>query len=105
MEIGSENVFRDLGLPNPEARMLKAELMLKIGTMIKDKGLSQKDAAKLLGITQPNASHLMRGHLDIFSVEKLLGFFAKLGFDVDIFIKQIVNKSNNGRIRVIEIKY
>ena len=50
---GSGNVFADLGLPNPEQKLLKARLTLEIHTIIKERGLTQVEAAKLLGIRQP----------------------------------------------------
>ena len=55
-EIGSGNVFRDLGLPNAEEHLVKAQLVFKIDTIIKKRGLKQVDAAKLFGVRQPDVS-------------------------------------------------
>ncbi len=56
---GSGNVFADLGLPNPEERLLKANIVAQLHRLIKQRGLTQVKAAKLLGITQPDLSHLL----------------------------------------------
>ncbi|MGH7248147.1 MAG: helix-turn-helix domain-containing protein, partial [Pseudomonadota bacterium] len=53
---GSGNVFADLGLPNPEERLAKAELALAISRAIKERGLTQREAAALMGIDQPKVS-------------------------------------------------
>jgi len=70
-ETGSGNVFADLGLPNPEEHLAKAKLAMQINLLIKKKRLSQKDAAKLLGIDQPKISALHKGKLAGFSLEWL----------------------------------
>jgi predicted XRE-type DNA-binding protein len=60
---GSGNVFADLGLPNSEARMLKASIVAELFRLIEDRGLTQVKAARLVGISQPDLSHLLRGEL------------------------------------------
>src|SRR6266851_4343203 len=67
----SGNVFADLGLPHPEQELLKARLTLQIYRLINDRGLTQAEAGKILGIKQPNVSALMRNRSGIFSVERL----------------------------------
>ena len=59
---GSENVFRDLGFPEDEAQnlMLRAELALRIERLVKASGLTQQEAAKNLGITQPRLNQLLQ---------------------------------------------
>jgi predicted XRE-type DNA-binding protein len=59
----SVNVFADLGLPSSEARMLKASIVAELFRLIKNRGLTQVKAAKLVGISQPDLSHLLRGDL------------------------------------------
>jgi predicted XRE-type DNA-binding protein len=86
-EIGSRNVFKDLGLPNAEEHFVKAQLVFKIDTLIKERGLKQIEAADLLGIKQPDVSKMLRGEFRQFSVERLLRFLVALDQDVEIVVK------------------
>lgn len=83
---GSENVFADLGIPNPEEAMAKAKIAMKIHDTIKKKKLTQAKAAKILKISQPKISLLLRGYLTDFSLERLLRFLNDLGQNVYISI-------------------
>ncbi|MBD2208125.1 helix-turn-helix domain-containing protein [Calothrix sp. FACHB-168] len=85
--IGSGNVFADLNLPNPEERLVKAELAIKISEIITSRKLTQVQAAEILGIDQPKVSSLIRGRLRDFSVERLMRFLNILGNDIEIKIK------------------
>lgn len=85
-EISSGNVFADLGLPNPEERLAKAELAYQINSLIKQKKLTQAAAAKLLSIDQPKVSSLSKGKLSGFSLERLFKFLNILGQDVTISV-------------------
>ncbi len=71
-EVGSGNVFADLGLPNAEQELLKARLTLQIYKIIKARGLTQAEAGKVLGIKQPHVSALMRNRVGNFSVGRLI---------------------------------
>lgn len=82
----SGNVFADLGLPNPEELLIKAELAHQIGELISERQLIQVQAAKLLGIDRPTISALMRGKLSDFSTERLFHFLNALGSNVEIRI-------------------
>lgn len=86
-EIGSRNVFKDLGLPNAEEHLVKAQLVYKIDTIMKEQGLKQAEAAGLLGIEQPDVSKMLRGEFRQFSVERLLRFLVALDHDVEIVVK------------------
>jgi len=83
---GSENIFADMGLPNPAQELLKARLTLQIYSIIKDRGLTQAEAAKILGIQQPRVSSLARNRSGDFSVGRLIEFLTALGQDVEIII-------------------
>jgi predicted XRE-type DNA-binding protein len=85
----SGNVFADLGLPNPDELLIKAELAHQIAESIAARQLTQTEAAELLGIDQPKVSALMRGKLSGFSIERLFRFLNALGSDVEI--RLIVN--------------
>jgi predicted XRE-type DNA-binding protein len=77
----SGNVFRDLGFSGDEAEYLKvrAELMAHLQKVITARGLKQAAAAELLGVTQPRVSDLMRGRIDLFSIDTLIDMLARLG--------------------------
>jgi predicted XRE-type DNA-binding protein len=85
-EIGSGNVFKDVGLPNAEEHLVKAQLVFKIDAIVKDRGLKQVEAAELFGVRQPDVSKMLRGDFRQFSVERLLRFLVALDQDVQIVI-------------------
>jgi predicted XRE-type DNA-binding protein len=86
-EVGSRNVFKDLGIPNAEEHLIKAQLVFKIDCIMKGRGLKQAEAAELLGIKQPDVSKMLRGEFRQFSVERLLRFLVALDHDVEIIVK------------------
>jgi predicted XRE-type DNA-binding protein len=86
-EIGSGNVFADIGAPNAEEHLIKAQLVYKIDTLMKQRGLKQVEAADLFGVKQPDVSKMLRGDFRQFSVERLLRFLVALGQDVEIVVK------------------
>lgn len=97
---GSGNVFTDIGLPNPEERLAKADLAIRIGTAIRARRLTQARAARLLKIDQPKVSRLLRGQLSGFSTERLMRFLTLLGRDVEILVKPAPRSRRQGRLRV-----
>ena len=80
------NIFRDLGFPPDEAEHLRirSELLMQLQKAIRSQGLKQAEAAKLLDVTQPRVSDLMRGRLDLFSVDTLIDMLARLGIRVRV---------------------
>ncbi len=97
---GSTNVFADLGLADPEEALAKAQLVSRISDLIKQRRLTQRDAAALLGIDQPNVSRLLRGQLSGFSYERLLRFLNALGCDVEIVVKRSGRTRRHAHITV-----
>jgi predicted XRE-type DNA-binding protein len=85
--VGSGNVFADIGLPNAEEHLIKAQLVYKIDALMEGRGLKQKEAAMLFGIRQPDVSKMLRGDFRQFSVERLMRFLVALGQDVEIVVK------------------
>ena len=96
---GSGNVFADLGRPDAEAHLLKAKLVSRIDEIIRQRGLKQVEAAKLLGLSQPDVSRLLRGNFREYSVERLLRLLLALGRDVQIVIREPRSK-RQGRLLV-----
>ena len=86
-EIGSRNVFKDLGLPNAEEHLVKAQLVFKIDTIMKRRRLKQVEAAALFGTRQPDVSKMLSGDFRQFSVERLLRFLVAPDQDVQIVVK------------------
>jgi predicted XRE-type DNA-binding protein len=84
---GGANVFADLGLPNPEQELIKARLALQIYRIIRQRGLTQSQAASALGIKQPHVSLLMRNRAGSFSVGRLLELLTRLGQDVEVTVR------------------
>ena len=78
VQVGSDNVFADLDLPNPDERLLKAELTRKISDIICQKNLSQIETAEILGIDQLKVCALTRGKLSGFSTTRLFRFLNAL---------------------------
>jgi predicted XRE-type DNA-binding protein len=99
-EIGSGNVFKDLGIPNAEEHLVKAQLVFKIDTIMKDRGLKQSNAADLLGIKQPDVSKMLRGDFKQFSVERLLRFLVALNQDVEIVVTPHRGRSDTAALNV-----
>lgn len=87
-EESSGNVFKDLGLPNPEERLAKSRLSSMIYDIIEERGLTQKEVTKILGITQSKVSALRNGRLGGFSIERLLTFLRKLDRDIEIIVRE-----------------
>jgi predicted XRE-type DNA-binding protein len=99
-EAGSRNVFKDIGVPNAEEHLVKAQLVFKIDTIIKDRGLKQVEAAELFGVRQPDVSKMLRGEFRQFSVERLLRFLVALDQDVEIVVKPHRDRSHAPALQV-----
>jgi predicted XRE-type DNA-binding protein len=98
-EVGSGNVFRDLGLKNPEERLAKAQLASQIMFILEERKLTQVAATKLLGIAQPKVSLIYRGNLDEFSIERLMRLLNRLHRDVRIVVDK-KERRRRGRLIV-----
>ena len=98
----SGNIFADLDLPNPEERLIKAELARRISEIIRQRDLTQIEAAELLDIDQPKISALTRGRLNGFSTTRLFRFLNALGSDVEIVVKPKPEHRSVAKITVAE---
>ncbi|HEX5725379.1 MAG TPA: helix-turn-helix transcriptional regulator [Longimicrobiaceae bacterium] len=96
----SGNVFADLGLPDSEELLVKAELARQIIGIIGERELTQTRAAALLGTTQPKVSDLVRGELSGFSIERLIRFLNALGRDVQIVVRDADGPGPRGSLTV-----
>jgi predicted XRE-type DNA-binding protein len=87
-EESSGNVFADLGLPDADELLLKAGLARQITVILQERGLTQAEAARVLGTQQPKVSQLVRGALGGFSLERLIRYLNALGRDVEIVVHE-----------------
>ena len=94
-DVGSHNVFRDIGVPNPEEHLDKAHLVFKIDAIRKERRLKQVEMAGLLGIRQPDVSKMLRGEFRQFSLERLMRFLVALNQDVEIVVKPHRDNDNS----------
>jgi predicted XRE-type DNA-binding protein len=84
---GSGNVFADLGLADAEKLKIKTGLVIEIRKAMKNHGLTQQEAAKRMGITQPKVSDMMRGDFSNLSERKLMDGLTRLGYDIEINVR------------------
>ena len=101
LELGSGNVYADLGVKDADAMLVKAELVLAISRIIQDRGLTQAPAAELLGLTQPKLSNLLRGQFHGISERRLIDCLTRLGRDVQIVVKEKPRSRASGRLSVV----
>lgn len=83
----SGNVFADLGLPDADKLKIKTGLVIEIRKAMHSRGLTQQDAAKRMGITQPKVSDMMRGDFTNLSERKLMDCLTRLGYDIEISVR------------------
>ena len=86
---GSGNVFADAGFPRAEAAhlLIRTDLMLQIERVLKARKLTQAKAATLLQVSQPRVSDLLRGKVDLFSIDALVEMLARLEITVTVRLK------------------
>ena len=87
---GSGNVFHDLGFPEGEAQnlLLRSDLMIRIEKIVKDSGMTQQEAAKALGITQPRLNAVLKGKISDFSLDALVNMLARAGMQVKMTVRK-----------------
>ena len=93
---GSGNVFADLGLPDADKLQIKTGLVMEIRKAMRHLDLTQQDAAKRMGITQPKVSDMMRGDFTNLSERKLMDCLTRLGYDIEISVRP--SKAETGHL-------
>lgn len=96
--VSSGNVFADLGLPDSEERMLKAGIVIELRRLIEERELTQVKAAKLVGVSQPDLSRLLRGDFEDYSAERLMKMLTAFEQDIEIIMKPHRKAGQRGRI-------
>ena len=100
-ERSSGNVFADLGFRDSGQELLKARLSVQIYKLLKEKGLTQEQGAKLLGTTQPQISALMRCKPVSVSIGRLMEFLTALGQDIEVKVKPAARRRKRGNMSVV----
>ncbi|MFT3880863.1 MAG: helix-turn-helix transcriptional regulator [Gemmatales bacterium] len=101
VERSSGNVFDDLGLPEADELLAKAQLVNRISEIIAQREMTQVHAAKVLGIDQPKISALLRGRFDGYTSDRLFRFLNALGQDVEIVVRSTRKGIKQAHTRVI----
>lgn len=101
IEKGSANIFEDLGLPDAAEMQVKATLAAKIGEILKQRHLTQFQAAEILGMPQPKLSNMLRGQSRGISEAKMLECMNRLGRDVQIVVRKTSRSKTTGRTSVV----
>ena len=101
IEHGSTNVYRDLGYANAEEMLIKAQLASRIAEIIQRRGLTQAQAAEVLGLPRPKVSNLLNGRFRGISEAKMIECLTRLGRDVQIVVKPARAKTAMGRVAVV----
>ncbi len=87
IEASSGNVFADLGLADPEKLKIKSGLVIEITRAVRRLGLTQEEAGRRMGLSQPKVSGLMRGDFANLSERKLMECLSRLGYDIEIKVR------------------
>jgi len=97
---GSGNAFVDCGFPPAEAENLRirAKLMMALTDYLREKKISQSRAARIMGVSQPRVSGLMRGKIGLFTIDALVNMIASAGLKVDVDITAAKPKATNKRV-------
>lgn len=98
IELGSGNVFADLGLPDHNTHFLKAQIVSEIYRLAKGRKLTQAQAGKRMGISQPEVSRMFKGNFREYSVDRLMGFLTTFDRDIEIVVRPHKKANKAGRI-------
>ena len=99
IEGGRGNVFADIGHPEAEAHLVKAELVGRIDAIVCQRGIALTEVARLFDLTRSDVSQLLRGDFRAYSLEHLLRLVTALDRDIDIVIRR-PRQASGGRLRV-----
>ena len=101
VEMGSGNIFADLGLPDADAHFLKAQIVSEIYRLTNERKLTQAGAGKRMGISQPEVSRMFKGHFREYSIDRLMEFLTRFDRDIEIVVKRHKKTGKAGTIRFV----
>lgn len=96
IEKGSNNIYADIGMPDAGEMLVKAHLAAKIGEIVKQRHLTQQQAAEILGMPQPKLSNMLRGQFRGISEARMLDCLNRLGRDVEIVVRKATRSKHAG---------
>ncbi|MFH1129066.1 MAG: helix-turn-helix transcriptional regulator [Candidatus Omnitrophota bacterium] len=102
---GSDNVFADIGVTHSERVQARAQVMFLVSDIIKKRGLTQKQAAAILGIPQSKVSCLVNGKLSNFSMDHLFELLNALDTDVEIIVKPKTKEEKSATTHVLQVAF
>jgi len=100
-EVGTRNVYSDLGYPDADEMLVKAQLASKISEIVSECGYTQTEAAAKLGLPQPKLSKLMRGQFRGISERKLMDCLTRLGRNIEIVVRKPTRGRKQGLVSVV----
>ena len=100
VESSSGNVFADLGLPHAEKLKIKSGLVIEITQAINRLGLTQAEAGRRMGISQPKVSRMMRGEFANLSERKLMDCLNRLGYDIQIRVQPVAESTGHLTLKI-----
>ena len=97
---GSENVFIDCGFPPSEAENLRirAKMMMALTNFIQERKITQSRAARIMGVSQPRISDLVRGKIGLFTIDTLVNMVTSTGLKVDVDIRATRPRPKNKQV-------
>ena len=98
VDVGSENIFADLGLPDADTHFLKAQIVAEIYRLTNQRKLTQAQVGKLMGISQPEVSRMFKGNFREYSIDRLMAFLTTFDRDVEIVVRPHKKAGKAGRI-------
>ncbi len=100
-EVGSRNVYADLGMADADTMLVKAQLVAKIAEILDDRALTQATAAEILGVPQPKLSRLLRGQFRGCSERKLMDCLTRFGRNIQIVVSEPGRRRGSGSVVVV----
>lgn len=100
---GGSNVFADLGLPDAENHLIKAQLVSRVMDIMKTRKLTQTETARIIGISQPDISNLIRGRFRGYSIDRLMIFLVALDQDIEITVRSKPKGRSAGQVSVTAV--
>jgi len=98
VQMGTGNIFADLGHADPDTHLLKAQLVSRFADVMVERNMTQVAAARASGVSQPDVSRILKGHFRDVSVERLMRMLTRLGCEVDIVVRPGGNAARSSTI-------
>lgn len=104
IEVGTGNLFADLGYADADTHLFKAQLVSRMKAVMTERSLTQTAAAKAAGVSQPDISRILKGHFRDISVERIMRMLTRLGCEVDVIVRPQGSGGDVAAIRFMEVR-